>query len=188
MKKKAGMSNPETAKIILPFLFAILFSISSLHAQRNPIDVNLIIDASESFSSVKSEVATWINGRLSQILVDGDRVTVWSAGSSARVVYTGRVEANTREAVNRSISDITPLGNNPDFSSALREAAGRQSSGFSYTLLISASPQALSSVINNPQGNLLRFSRVEDFSSWRALVVGLNLDARVRRAASAYFN
>jgi len=188
MKNEAPRSCLRIAKNLLPLLLAVIFSISNAYAQRAPIDVNLIIDGSSSFSGVKEEVASWINNRLGQILVDGDRVTVWSAGSSARVIYTGRVEASTRDAVNRSIRDIEPSGNNPDFSSALREAAGRQSSGFSYTLLISASPQALSSVINNPQGNLLRFSRVEDFSSWRALVVGLNLDSRVRRATSAYFD
>jgi len=172
----------------LPLVLAVFFGISNAHAQRAPIDVNLIVDGSASFSGVKEEAASWINNRLGQILIDGDRITVWSAGASARVIYTGRVESNTREAVNRSIRDIEPSGNNPDFSSALREAAGRQSSSYSYTLLISASAQALSSVINNPQGNLLRYSRVEDFSSWRALVVGLNLDSRVRRATTAYFN
>ena len=177
----------------MPLVLAVFFGLSGVYAQtaseRAPIDVNIIIDGSASFSDVKDEVSAWVSTRLDNILATGDRVTIWSAGSSARVIYSGRMDgASDRDAAKRSIREITPAGNNPDFSGALREAAGRQSSSFSYTLLVSASPQALSSVINNPQGNLLRFSRVEDFSSWRALVVGLNLDDRVRRAASAYFN
>ncbi|MCL2441636.1 MAG: hypothetical protein FWD14_07830 [Treponema sp.] len=185
---------PKTLKNQLPFALAVfffLFTLFPIQAQtaagRAPIDVNLIIDGSASLSNVKDEITTWISSRLDQILVDGDRITVWNAGTAARVIYSGRIDADEKEAVKRSIRDISPSGNNPDFTSALREAAGRQSSGYSYTLLISASPAALSSVISNPQGNLLRFSRVEEFTSWRALVVGLNLDSRVRRAASAYF-
>jgi len=182
-------------KNLLPLAMAVFFGLSGVYAQtagtssqRAPIDVNLIIDGSVSFSSVRDEVTSWVSGRLDQILVDGDRVTVWSAGHSARIIYTGRINADEKEAVKRSIREISPSGNNPDFSGALREAAGRQSSSYSYTLLISASPAALSSVINNPQGNLLRFSRIEEFTNWRALVVGLNLNERVRRSTSAFFD
>ena len=167
---------------------AVFAGLLPVYAQRAPIDVNLIIDGSASLSPVKNEISTWIDGRFNQILIDGDRVTVWNAGNSAIVVFTGRIEGNAREAVKKSIQDISPSGSVPDFSSALREAQSRQSSPFSYTLLICASPSALSSTINSTQGNLLRFSRIEEFSNWRALVVGLNLDTRVRRAASAFIN
>jgi len=181
--------------VFFAFFLVFLFGFSAVYAQtasgtesqRAPIDVNLIIDGSESLSAVKEEVSTWVFNRLDQILVDGDRVTVWSAGSSASVIYSGRIEGNSNEAVKRSIRELSPSGTNPDFYGALREASSRQTSSFSYTLLISASPAALSSVISNPQGNLIRFSRIEEFTEWRALVVGLNLDSRVRAAASAFF-
>jgi len=180
------------AKNLLISVLAIFIGLSSVYAQtaseRSPINVNLIIDGSVSLSGVKDEINTWVSRRLDQILVNGDRVTVWSAGTQARVIYSGRIENNERETVKRSIRDISPVGNNADFSGALRDAANRQSGdGYSYTLLISASPAALTSVLSSPQANLLRFSRVEEFTSWRALVVGLNIDSKVKNAATAYF-
>jgi hypothetical protein len=121
------------------------------------------------------------------MLVDGDRVTVWNAGSQAKVIYTGRISSSSdRDAVKKSIRDFSGSGNNSDFSGALSDAVSRQNSDFCYTLLISATPAALSSVLQGPQANLLRYSRVEEFSGWRALVVGLNLDSKVRKAATDF--
>jgi hypothetical protein len=180
--------RPNNIKILLFLVFAVFFRLTPAYAQRAPIDVNLIIDGSSSLTGVKNEVTTWVSGRLDQILVEGDMVTVWSAGTQSKVIYSGKIEgAAGKEAVKKSIRDISPFGNNPDFSGALRDAASRQSSSYNYTLLISSSPAALSSVLSSPQASLLRFSRVEEFPDWRALVVGLNIDARVKRAAAAFF-
>jgi len=183
MNKTNKRQGLQIARLLLLPVLTAFFGLSSAYAQRSPIDVNLIIDGSSSFSGVKDEVTSWVSGRLDQILVDGDRVTIWIAGSPSKVVYSGV----DKEAAKKSIQDLSPSGNSADFSSALREAASRQSSSYSYTLLISASPAALSSVLSSPQANLLRFSRVEEFSSWRALVVGLNLDAKVKKASTAFF-
>ena len=180
-------SSPKIAGILLFLAFAVFFGSSPAFAQRAPIDVNLIIDGSSSLSGVKDEVTTWLFARLDQILVTGDRVTVWNAGTRAAVIYTGRIEGDAKDALKRSIRESSQSGNTADFSGALREAASRQSSPYSYTLLISASPGALSAVISSPNRSLLRFSRVEEFSTWRALVVGLNIDSRVRRASDAFF-
>jgi len=180
-----GLKN---LKIMLFLVFAVFLSLTPVFAQRAPIDINLIIDGSSSLTAVKNDVTTWVSGRLDQILADGDRVTVWSAGTQSKVIYTGKTEGTPgKEAVKKSIRDITPSGNNPDFSGALRDAASRQSSNYSYTLLISASPDALSSVLSTRQASLLRFSRVEEFTNWRALVVGLNIDGKVKKSASAFF-
>jgi len=178
----------KNLKIPLFLVFTVFLSLTPLYAQRAPIDINLIIDGSSSLTAVKSEVTTWVSSRLDQILAEGDRVTVWNAGAQSKIIYTGKTEgAPGKEAVKKSIRDITPLGNNPDFSGALRDAASRQSSSYSYTLLISASPAALSSVLSTRQAGLLRFSRVEEFSNWRALVVGLNIDGKVKKSAAAFF-
>jgi len=181
---------PKTLKMLSLLILAAFFAINPVYAQRAPINVNIIIDGSSSLNAVRDEVTTWVSSRLDEILINGDTVTVWNAASTARVIYTGRIEGETREIIKRNIRDLSPSGNNPDFSGALRDATSRSQNvqTYSYTLLISASPQALSSVISNPQGNLLRFSRIEEFSAWRALVVGLNIDTTVKTAASAYFN
>jgi hypothetical protein len=174
-------------------LLAVFLCISPLYGQRAPINVNLIIDGSTAFLDVKEEVTSWICNRLDQLLVDGDRVTVWNAESVVKVIHSGSVNGSDgREAVKKSIREQTASGSsasvNADFSGALRQAAGqREISSFSYTLLISASADALSPVLESPQADLLKFSRVEEFSSWRALVVGLNLDAKVKRAAASFF-
>jgi len=181
-------TNLKNIKILLFLVFAGFSVLAPAYAQRAPIDINLIIDGSSSFTAVKNEVITWVSGRLDQILAEGDRVTVWSAGTQSKIIYTGKTEgAPGREAVKKSIRDIAPMGNSPDFSGALRDAATRQSSSYSYTLLISASPAALSSVLSTRQAGLLRFSRVEEFTNWRALVVGLNIDAKVKKSAAAFF-
>jgi hypothetical protein len=181
-------TSPKNLKIPLFLVFAVFFSLTPVFAQRAPIDINLIIDGSSSLTAVKNEVTTWISGRLDQILAEGDRVTVWNAGTQSKVVYTGKTEgAPGKEAVKKSIRDINPSGNYPDFSGALRDAASRQNSSYSYTLLISATPAALSSVLSTRQAGLLRFSRVEEFTNWRALVVGLNIDGKVKKSAAAFF-
>jgi len=156
--------------------------------QRSPIDINLIIDGSSSLTKVKGDITAWVSGRLDQILADGDRVTVWNAGTTAKVAYSGKINGDSdREAVKKSIRDLTAAGTNADFSGALREAAGRKTPVFTYTLLISASPQALSSLLSGPQASLMRFSRIEEFSGWRAIVVGLNLDSKIEKAAADFF-
>ena len=174
----------------LLLILTAFFCLSPVYADttRPSIDINLIIDGSTGFSGVKEEVSSWIINRLDQLLADGDRITVWSTGTSAKVVYTGKINGNTdKDAVKKSIRDISGSGTAADFSGALRDAASRTSSGLCYTLLISASPSSLSSLLSGPQAGLMRYSRVEEFPKWRAIVVGLNLDEKVKKAASGFY-
>jgi hypothetical protein len=185
---KTSFKNVKIPLFLVFAVFTIFLSLTPVYAQRAPIDINLIIDGSFSLTAVKNDITTWVSGRLDQILTEGDRVTIWNAGTQSKIIYTGKIEgAPGREAVKKSIRDIIPLGSNPDFSGALRDAASRQSSSYSYTLLISATPAALSSVLSTRQAGLLRFSRVEEFTNWRALVVGLNIDGKVKKSAAAFF-
>jgi len=178
-------------RFVLPLVLAVFYCLTPLYgadSQRPPIDINLIIDGSQAFSDSREEIASWICSRLDQILADGDRVTIWSAGASAKVVYSGSINSNAdSEAAKKIVRELSASGNSVDFAGALKEAASRQSSSYSYTLLISASQEALSYILSSSNANLLRFSRIEEFSSWRALVVGLNLETRVRAAASAFY-
>ncbi|MDR0441916.1 MAG: hypothetical protein LBH44_00750 [Treponema sp.] len=175
---------------IVSLVFTVFWCFSPLYgqdSQRVPIDINLIIDSSEALSSVKDEINAWVTRTIvDQMLTAGDRITVWSAGASAKAVFSGRISgAPDKENIKKAIREITASGEKADFSGALKEAASAKSSGLSYTLLISVSPAALSSVLAQ-QANLLRYSRVEEFSKWRVLVVGLDLDTKVKKAASAF--
>ena len=187
-KSFGGGKTPKTALTLILAVFICLSPLYGAENQRNPINVNLIIDGSASFSAVKDEITSWVLSRLDAIIVDGDNVTIWSAGFPASVIYTGRINgAADKDAVKNSIRQLSGSGGTADFSGALRDASSRQSSGFSYTLLISASGASLFAVLTSPQASLLRYSRVEEFTTWRALTVGLNIDARVRRAAAAFY-
>jgi len=185
--------NKRVNLIIQNIVFALLFFLffsgfSPLYAQRTPVDINLIIDSSQSLANVKDDVLDWAFTRLDQILVDGDWLTIWSAAERANVIYSGVINASEKEIAKTRIGEIFPSGRNADFSGALTDAASRRNSAnYSYTLLISASPEALSSTLSGPNANLLRFSRVEEFSAWRTFVVGLNIDAKVKSAAAAFF-
>ena len=176
----------KTSLIIIMAVFYCLLPLNA-EGQRSPIDINLIIDGSGSFLQSRGEITNWVFSRLDQILADGDRVTIWNAGQTAAVIYSGTISGDTeREAVKRSIREISASGEFADFAGALRGAQGRQGTGINYNLVICASPAALSPIISGPYSNLLRFSRIEEFSGWRAVVVGLGLDNRVRNAASAF--
>jgi len=185
----------KTKILVLLMVFCCLSQVYGENTRNSPIEVNLIIDGSSGFADVKEEISAWVSGRLDQVLADGDTVTVWKAGPAAEVVFTGRISGNSdREAVRRSIRELSAAGDSADFSGALAaldnqiKTSSRQGSGFNYTLLISASPAALTSLLSGPQANLLRFSRVEEFSGWRAIIVGLNLDTRVSRATASFLN
>jgi len=182
------MKNRRIYQLFLILTVFCCLSPAYADTARPSIDINLIIDGSAGLTGVKDEVSSWILKRLDQLLVDGDRITVWSTGTAAKVIYTGKISSNAdRDAVKKSIQEITGSGTVADFSGALKDAASRQSSGLCYTLLISASPSSLTSLLSGPQAGLMRYSRVEEFSKWRAIVVGLNLDARVKKAAAGFY-
>jgi lipoate-protein ligase A len=188
------MKNLNKIRIKTQFLavvLAVCFNIFPLFAERSPINVNLIIDGSTAYSNVSEEIAAWVCGRLDQILVDGDNLTIWNAESSAKVIYSNKISGSSdREAAKKIIRDLSASAKSDtaDFSGALGEASRqRQVSNYSYTMLISASTDALSSVLQSPQANMLRYSRIEEYSAWRALVVGLNIDSKVKKAAAFYF-
>jgi hypothetical protein len=168
--------------LILAVLCCLPGFLFGQNSPRAPIDINLIIDGSAAFSDSKAEITAWVLNRLDQTFVDGDRVTVWNAGAQSSVAYTG----SDKNAAKSAIQSFSGSGSSADFSGALRDAASRQNSSFCYTLLISATPASLSTVLQGPQANLLRYSRIEEFSGWRALVVGLNIDSKVRKAVSDY--
>jgi len=58
--------------------------------QRNtPITVNLIIDGSQALSGAANVLGTHISNNLvDRVLQTGDRLTIWSAGQSAKILYS----------------------------------------------------------------------------------------------------
>jgi hypothetical protein len=178
----------------------ILFALFALRAngglygqdsRTSPITVNLIVDGSAALAGVLDEVSAWVSGSLlDRIVQNGDRVAVWSAGEKAQLVFSDTIAGGeSKEAVKKALAAISAGGDAADFTGALRDAASRSSGGgITYTLLISASPAALSPTLLGPEASRVKYSRIEEFPRWRAMVIALDIDSRVRRAASAWLS
>ncbi|MDR1099309.1 MAG: VWA domain-containing protein [Treponema sp.] len=191
-------------KIVLGLLGAFLLTAHGLYAQdsRNiPIEVYLIMDGSPAIKNAGAEAVNWVcNYLVDGILRDGDRITIWNAAERAQIVYSDTLSgAEGKAEVKKTLQSLKAGGNQADFSGALREAAQRAAaqraaarnssrSGITYTLLISGSSSALSPALLGSGANLLRYSRIEEFPSWRALIVALDINSQVQRAASTYFS
>ena len=190
------MKTQFTFKLLCLFVLAVLLAPGFLQAadQRTiPLDMYLIIDTSEGFREARSETIAWINDQvIEKLLQEGDRLIIWSAGPSARIIHTETISAKKDEAKEK-LRNIEISGKNADFSGALREAASRAASDnpgrnrISYTLLVSGSAENLAPALEgNPR--LFRWSRAEKYSRWQVLVADPNIDQRVRQAAAAYMS
>jgi hypothetical protein len=181
--------------IIPRFLaFVLLAGLSPLYGADNRgshIEINLIIDGSAALAKARDDITEWISGSLiDRCLQAGDRITIWNAGAKAAIVYSDTLkDEGGKETIKKALAGITPGGDIPDFAGALQAAVAQSAAqNITFTLLVSASPAALSPVLRGPSAQLMRFSRIEEFRGWRAVVIALNIDSRVRQAAAAYFS
>ena len=154
------------------------------------MDMNLIIDGSEPFRNSRNDAISWLNAQIvDRILIDGDNITVWRAGDSAEIIYSGEI-SGSKEELKNALETLLTDGSAADFSGALTEAAARASrtdrERLSYTMLVTASVVSLQGTLTGNARNLLRWFRSERFERWQALVIGPDIGPRVRDAASAY--
>ncbi|MDR2434727.1 MAG: hypothetical protein LBD47_09190 [Treponema sp.] len=186
------MEARVTARVLFG-LVLILFAGRGLYGADTRsayIEVNVIIDGSAALSGEQDDIAAWISGNLvDSRLREGDRITIWNAGGKAEIVYSGTLKSDAdKENVKKTLKSLSAGGDTADFAGALREAASRSTGkGITYTLLVSASQAALSSALQGPSADLIRFSRLEESRGWQALLIALNIDSRIRQAAAAYF-
>ena len=159
-----------------------------------PIDLYLIIDASEGVLAAKNDIMAWINSEIvDRLLQEGDRVVIWAAGSAAQVIHSETVGAQKNE-IREKLQNLEISGAIADFLGALRDAASREArdnpggNRISYTLLICGSARNLAPALASGSAGLLRWFRSEYYNGWQALVAGPNLVPRVRDAAAAYMS
>ena len=121
------------------------------------------------------------------MLLKEDRIWIWTAGSSPELIYSGTLE--NKEPAKTAIRSIKYQGDKADYKGALQEAKAQagKSDRTSYTLLVSGSGAKDPPSQEAESAGLLRHSRVESFSGWRVLTVGLDIDSKVNRS-SAYYN
>jgi hypothetical protein len=190
------MQTINAKKKSIGCFFAVLFLPAFLWAQDTrtiPLDMYLIIDGSSQTPGAKNGTAAWIGEEIiDRILKDGDSLTLWSAGPKAQVLFSETLEgADGKDAIKTKLASLDTSGGTPDFTGALREAvaaaAARGNSGrISYTLVVSASAEALAPALTGRDAYLFRWSRVEEYSRFRVLVVAPDVHVKVREAAAAY--
>jgi len=188
--KKNNVRNFIVPLVLLCFFPSFIFAED---IRTLPLDMNLIIDGSAAFENSRSGAFAWINEQVvDRILMDGDTISIWLAGDSAELVYSDTVSAAGKGAIKTKIQELDTSGESADFAGALGEAASRISrtgdSTISYTMLITASAQALAPALTGASQNLFRWSRSEWYERWQVLVVAPNISGRVRQAASDYMS
>jgi hypothetical protein len=149
------------------------------------------MDGSQAMKNAGEEAVNWVGSYLvDQILREGDRLTIWDAGAAARIIYSDTLKGDGfRDEIKNLLKSRNPGGPAADFTGALREAASRNSGGkMTYTMLVSGSSASLSPSLLGNGTNLLRFSQVRDFPSWKVLIIALDINSRVREAAAAYMS
>ena len=176
------------------FLVSFLPFLSAENRRTIPLDLYLIIDDSEAFQNVKDNAIAWVNAQvLDRLLIEGDSVTVWTAGDTAKVLYSG--EISTFEA-KKDIQDMLKTtgtgGKTADFAGALRELEPILSQApqnrMPYSVLVTASAVGLRYALAGKSQNLLRWFRTEKYERWQALIIAPDIGPKVSQAASAYMN
>ena len=158
------------------------------------MDLYLIIDDSESFYNAKDNAIAWVNAQvLDRLLMEGDSVTIWSAGDSAQMLFSGNiVSLEEKKDIQGKLRDLQTVGKTADFSGALKElvsALGRTPENrLSYSILLTASVVSLWPALAGNSQNSLRWFRTEKYERWQALILAPDIGQRVTQAATAYMN
>ncbi|GHV53578.1 hypothetical protein AGMMS49579_12600 [Spirochaetia bacterium] len=187
------MSKLINKKQLLGFLVGVLLlpqGVRAVDSRSVPITVNIIMDGSVAMQEADDAAVNWVcDYVIDSLLREGDSLKLWIARETAQTLFSGPINGEgTREEVKKQLRSSFPGSEAADFTGALQEAARPDAShsGITYTLLITASSEGLSPTLLGAGANYMRYSRVMEFSGWRALVIALNVDSRVQTAAKAY--
>ena len=99
--------------------------LNSTDLRNSPLTVNLIIDGTSELKDTLEEVQTWVLDMIvGQFLQRGDRISIWSAGSTAQMLYSETLSGgNEKEDIKNLLKNLPTNGNSADFAGALRNAA-----------------------------------------------------------------
>ena len=182
-------------KVFILIILVMFFGTLNAEDRRTiPMDMYIIVDGSSSFQAVKSEAVAWVNQQIvDRILLEGDKITIWSAGDSAQIVYSAELSSPSgKNEIKNFLMNLVTEGRTSDFSGALRDLEPRlsaaQQNRLTYTVLITASAGGLESVITGNASAMLRWFRSEKFQRWQAYVLAPDISRNVSQAASDYMN
>lgn len=156
----------------------------------------LLIDTSTSLSSHYNEALSWIRSTIFQeVLQKDDYVTLIGAGESVQILsetrYTG---PESSQGLEKILQSIRLQDTYADLAGAIRETKRRDSSGsgnnvLSVAILITGTDNR-GAIASGEQAKeleiLLKYSKVEDFPGWKLIVIGLNVDGKIKAAAAEY--
>lgn len=168
--------------------FSAVFSAFAADQRYIPVEVNIIIDSSESIAPVGEEPVRWFSGHvIDGILKAGDSICIWDAGTQARIIYQGTVrDEYAKEEIKKALQSRKIQSKTADFEGALRAAARQSRSGkaqISYTMLICGSSQPS---LTETAVRMLRYSKTEIFPGWMVMIAALDIGDRVQQTAAAY--
>ena len=159
-----------------------------------PLDLYLIIDDSESFYNAKENAIAWVNGHvLDRLLMEGDSVTIWTAGDSAQIIFSGQISSlDVIKDIQNKLQALQTRGKTADFESALKELEPRlartSQDRLSYSVLVTASAGGLWPTLTGNSQSLLRWFRTEKYERWQALILAPDMPRRVSQAGAGYMN
>jgi hypothetical protein len=159
-----------------------------------PLDLYMVIDCSESINGVKNDALAWVSSKVvDRLLIEGDKVTIWSAGDRAQVIYNGEISASSgKREIRDLLQNMVTNGKTADFPGALRDLAPRVSqtgqNRLSYTVIVTSSAGGLESALTGSSQSMLRWSRSEKYSGWQVLVAAPDIAPKVRQAALSYMS
>jgi len=189
------MQNRKRRFFIILIILVVFTSFLKADDKRNiPLDLYMVIDCSESINGVKNDVLAWVSSNVvDRILIEGDKVTIWSAGDRAQIIYNGEISASGgKKEISDLLQNLAPDGKTADFPGALRDLAPRVSqtsqNRLSYTLIVTSSAGVLESTLTGSSQALLRWSRSEKYSGWQVLVAAPDIAPKVRQAALNYMS
>jgi len=180
--------------IILIILVGFISVINADDRRVIPLDLYLVVDCSESINSVKNDTHTWVyDNIIDRLLVEGDKVTIWSAGDKAQIIYNGEISASGGKSEIRDLlQGLAANGKSADFSGALKDlepkVSGTSQSRLAYTVLVASSAEKLESALTGSSRNLLRWSRSEKYSGWQIIIAAPDIAPKVRQAAASYMS
>ncbi|MDR3337535.1 MAG: hypothetical protein LBT16_10045 [Treponema sp.] len=197
-----GSPNPRFAVPLLKgpgvlifglFFFIIPPALWSAGERPAPLDMFLIIDGSVALNNGKNEAFAWLcDTIIGDLLLDGDNLTIWLAGTRANRIFQGPLSgAGSKEGVKGIIRSIELSGTKADYAGALREAikmdAREKRRRMTCTVLVSGSAPGYAAFPGNSEtARLLRYSRIEEHGAWRAITAALNIGPEIQKKAAEF--
>jgi len=177
-------------------LISINIPVFAEDLRKGPIDLYLLIDTSTSLASHYNEALSWIRSTIFQeILQKDDYVTLIGAGESVQILSETRFEGpESSQGLEKLLQSIRLQDKHADLAGAIRETKRRDASKsttntLGVALMITGTDER-GSLFNGGQAKdleiLLKYSKVEDFPGWKLIVIGLNVDGKIKAAAAEY--